>query len=206
MLNMQLYPKAKRIGLNPNIMITEKLDGSNLGFFKKNGELYIAQRSTVYRLSELSEMQDKSYKGLYGWLTENGVTLQESLNEGSCIFGEWIGMGKLKYPSLDHRFYMFAKANIDEDFNVTKLQYNQDNFIYPFVDTLIPTFIAFVPLVLTNGGFNSLSIEFLNQLYIDYSNEVGRNVEGFVVNFNGSIQKYVRMKNGTLTEHQVKGD
>lgn len=38
-------------------------------------------------------------------------------------------------------------------------------------------------------------------IYEKYCQKVGRNVEGFVINYNNSIQKYVRMKNGKLAEH-----
>ncbi len=31
--------------------------------------------------------------------------------------------------------------------------------------------------------------------------KVGRNVEGFIVNYKNIISKYVRMKNGKLQEH-----
>lgn len=36
--------------------------------------------------------------------------------------------------------------------------------------------------------------------------KVNRNVEGFVVNYENRITKYVRMKNGKLTEHFDRGE
>ena len=48
--------------------------------------------------------------------------------------------------------------------------------------------------------------EELDELYAKYVETVGRNVEGFVVNYNDDIRKYVRMKNGTLSEHFDRGE
>lgn len=36
MEKLTLYPKTERVKLNNKIVITEKLDGSNIGFFKVN--------------------------------------------------------------------------------------------------------------------------------------------------------------------------
>ena len=47
---------------------------------------------------------------------------------------------------------------------------------------------------------------YLNNLYDKYINKVKRNVEGFVINYKNIITKYVRMKNGKLTEHFDRGD
>jgi hypothetical protein len=41
----------------------------------------------------------------------------------------------------------------------------------------------------------------LDSIYEKYTNKVNRNVEGFVVNYNNIISKYVRMKNGKMKEH-----
>lgn len=46
-------------------------------------------------------------------------------------------------------------------------------------------------------------IEALNILYTDYQNEVGRNVEGFIINSGNSVSKYVRLKDRKLTEHHA---
>lgn len=39
-----LYPKTTRMGKEKS-QLTEKLDGSNLGFFKLNNKVYVAQRN-----------------------------------------------------------------------------------------------------------------------------------------------------------------
>lgn len=43
MIRKEIYPKTKRVScVGDKVYITEKLDGSNLVFFKKNEELHIA--------------------------------------------------------------------------------------------------------------------------------------------------------------------
>jgi len=206
MIKKELYPKTVRIGLNPNIIITEKLDGSNLGFFKLGDTLYIATRSNVFTLSEIEDAKPVLYKGLYGWLKEYGESLLTSLNDGSAIWGEWIGMGKLKYDFGNNRFFMFAKGNVDISLKVSNLKYDPNLFHYSFQEDWTPSFIEHVPVVLPEAGYEDLNIGALNYLYDQYTQEVGRNVEGFVININGQICKYVRMKNGKLADHFDRGE
>lgn len=207
MIKKEIYPKTKRLNCDGDkIYITEKLDGSNLVFFKKDDELCVAQRKKIINISELEECKDLLYKGLYQWLLDNKEYLQEQLIDNSAICGEWLGMGKLKYDvgEFDKKWYMFAKANIDDDYNLYNLIYNHKLFIYPFVSQEIPKFIGIVPEV---TELNVLPTkEFLDSIYETYSNTVKRNVEGFVINYNNVITKYVRMKNGKLHEHFDRSD
>ena len=203
----EIYPKTKRVScIGDKVYLTEKLDGSNLVFFKKDNELYIAQRKNIFKISELEEAKDILYKGLYQWLLDNKEVLQNELHEGSAICGEWLGMGKLKYTidEFDKKWYMFAKANIDDDFNLYNLIYEHDLFIYPFESQIVPKFIGIVPAVaeLTNLP----NKEQLDAIYDKYTNKVNRNVEGFVINYKNIITKYVRMKNGVLQEHFDRGE
>lgn len=110
-------------------------------------------------------------------------------------------MGKLKYSvdEFDKRFYMFAKANIDDDFNLFNFNYNHALFIYPFISQVIPSIIGIVPVVKEIN--NIPNKEQLDKLYESYKEKVRRDVEGFVVNYDNRITKYVRMKNGKLQEH-----
>lgn len=206
MIKKEIYPKTKRVSCSgEKVEITEKLDGSNLCFFKKNDMLYIAQRKTILSFDELEENKDILYKGLYQWILDNKEELN-TIRENAVVCGEWLGMGKLKYTvdEFDKRFYMFAKANIDDDFNLHNIYYNHDLFVYPFETQEIPKCIGVVPLV--------YNIEYapdkdkLDILYEKYTNVVKRDVEGFVVNINNTIRKYVRMKNGKLQEHFDRGD
>lgn len=202
MLKKEIYPKTKRVSVDGTIKITEKVDGSNLCIFKKDDRLYIAQRTTIYEFGELES--GSMYKGLYGWLQEYKDELLSNLNENSVLCGEWIGMGKLKY-NFDKKFLMFAKANITEDFSLKNINYNQDEFNYSFINQEIPYFIGLVPIVYNGHHYGYLIKSELDELYEEYTRKVGRNVEGFVVNFENNIIKYVRMKNGRLSDHHASG-
>lgn len=198
MIKKTIYPKTERIKLDNHITITEKIDGSNLCFAKKNNHLLICQRSNIIALDEVEENKGVLYKGLYSWLQEHGKELESLLVENSVICGEWIGMGKLKYE-FDNKFFMFAKANMNDNFEIYNLLYERELFIYPFSNQAIPEYISIVPFVASAAFVN---INTLDNLYPSYVEQVGRNVEGFVINYgSGIIKKYVRMKNGKLEEH-----
>ena len=202
MLKKEIYPKTARVKCNgETVCVTEKLDGSNLVIFKKNGTVYIAQRKNIIAVDELDNAKDILYKGLNEWLNNNKETLIQELHEGSAICGEWLGMGQIKYniDDFDKRWYMFAKANVDDDFNLYNLNYNHDDFIYPFESQEIPKFIGIVPVVAELKVLPDK--RHLDSLYEKYTTRVKRNVEGFVVSYRNQISKYVRMKNGKLQEH-----
>lgn len=202
MIKKEIYPKTQRVICEgAKIQITEKLDGSNLVIFNLNDNLYIAQRNNIFAFDEVEENKDRLYKGLYQWIMDNIEILHNVLHDGSAICGEWLGMGKIKYDvsEFDKRFYMFAKANITEDFELYNLNYNHDLFIYPFINQEIPKFIGVVPVV--KEIKNIPNKEQLDKIYEEYTNKEKRNVEGFVVNYDNRITKYVRMKNGKLQEH-----
>ena len=201
MLRKEIYPKTKRVSCSGDkIYLTEKLDGSNLVIFKKNNKLYIAQRNNIFSIDELGESKDKLYKGLYQWLQDNKDVFNQ-LHESSAICGEWIGMGQIKYPvdEFDKRYYMFAKANVDDEFNLYNLIYEHKLFIYPFETQEIPNCIGIVPEVIELNVLPNK--EHLDSIYDKYCQKVKRNVEGFVINYKNNISKYVRMKNGQLKEH-----
>ncbi len=213
MIKKQIYPKTERIGTE-KIVITEKLDGSNLVIFKLNDKIYYAQRNNILTIDEIEENKQMLYKGLYQFIKDYDSNLLENMVEGSAVCGEYIGMGQIKYPHLDKRFYMFAKANISEDFNLYNIKYNHDLFGYPFTNTkkveegktysaidFIPEFIGIVPKVDTIDFLPTQ--EYLDKLYLDDCLRESRNIEGYVVEFNGKTTKYVRMKNGKLKEHFV---
>lgn len=204
MIKKEIYPKTKRISCSgEKIEITEKLDGSNLCFFKKDDVLYIAQRRTILPFNELEAFKGGLYKGLYQWIIDNQTSLMKIRNN-SVVCGEWLGMGKLKYPNFEKRFYMFAKANLYGYFELSNLNYTHENFIYPFEDLEIPECIGVVPMVCQPNIYPTK--EALDVLYESYCEKVQRNVEGFVVNYKNQIQKYVRMKNGKLSEHFDRGE
>lgn len=196
MIKKTLYPKTKRVQFKNRVVITEKLDGSNIGFFKVNGELIIAQRNNVFTMNEIDK--NMAYKGLIGWLEENGQDLQNRLVEGSGFFGEWIGMGKIKYPDLDKKVYMFAKANYNGQ-EIKNLYYEHELFQYPFENQEFPEYIGIVPVVEIRDSYPD--IDLLNTMYDYYCSKQERNVEGFIIAQNNQVTKYVRMKNGQLQPH-----
>lgn len=206
MIKKEIYPKTKRVNcLGDKVYITEKLDGSNLAIFKKDEKLYFAQRKNIFSLDELEEVKGILYKGLYQWIKDNSECLQTHLLDNAVLCGEWLGMGQIKYPidEFDKRFYMFAKANIDEEFSLYNLKYNHELFNYPFVNQIIPNFIGIVPEVTKIDVLPDKII--LDGLYRNYTKKVQRKVEGFVINYKDTISKYVRYKNGKLTEHFDRG-
>lgn len=207
MIKKEIYPKTKRVSCTGDkVYLTEKLDGSNLAFLKKDDELYVAQRKNIFKITELEEVKDILYKGLYQWLIDNKDVLIDELHNDSAICGEWLGMGQIKYSvdEFDKRFYMFAKANIDDEFNFYNLIYDHSLFIYPFISQKIPTFIDVVPEVVELNVIPTK--EHLDSIYEKYLKKVNRNVEGFVVDYKNIITKYVRMKNGKLQEHFDRGE
>ena len=95
MIKKEIYPKTPRLKINGDrIYVTEKLDGSNLVFFKKNDILYVAQRKSIFAIGELEEAKGALYKGLYQWLLDNKDVLQKELYEGSAIWA-WYGCFKI---------------------------------------------------------------------------------------------------------------
>lgn len=207
MIKKEIYPKTKRLSCTGDkVFVTEKLDGSNLVFFKKDEELFVAQRNNIFKIDELESVKNILYKGLYQWLLNNKDTLMTELHNNSAICGEWLGMGCLKYTidEFDKRWYMFAKANIDDNFNLYNLIYDHSLFVYPFVSQEIPSFIGIVPEVVELNVFPTK--EYLDSIYDKYISKVNRNVEGFVINYKNMVTKYVRMKNGKLQEHFDRGE
>lgn len=206
MIKKEIYPKTKRVSCSgEQIEITEKIDGSNLCFFRKDNELYLAQRKTILSFDEIEEHKDILYKGLYQWIQENKDSLS-TIRNNSVVCGEWIGMGVLKYnvDEFDKRYYMFAKANIDDNFDLYNFNYTHDLFKYPFETEEIPSCFGIVPVAYQIDYLPDK--DKLDIMYDRYVKKVNRNVEGFVVNINNTIRKYVRMKNGKLQEHFDRGD
>lgn len=204
MIKKSIYPKTSRIGNEKKqYVITEKLDGSNCAFFKKDGELYVATRNNILNLRQDQEHFKKMlYKGMQGWIEEHIDVLEAGIHEGSAICGEWIGMGKINYSHLDKRFYMFAKGNIDDNFDLNRVNYTQEFFKYSFIEQELPDVIGKVPIVKICNEAPTL-IE-LDALYNKYCLAEQRDVEGFVVQYdNHTVKKYVRMKNGEIKPHKI---
>lgn len=209
MIKHTLYPKTTRVKDSAGVTVTEKIDGSNLTFFKQFDKLFIAQRNYIYSLEEsLNGDLEKGteYKGLKGWLAEHGEHLEKMMHDKAAICGEWLGMGKIKYGDrFDERFLQFAKANVDLSEiglpRLGRLIYKDELFKYSFINQTIPDYIGAVPEVEQYTSYPSVAT--LNSLYEVYTGWQDSQVEGFIViNTDQTIKKYVRLKNGVLTEHK----
>jgi len=219
-LKKTLYPKTQRVS-NNKAVVTEKLDGSNLGIgvLEDVNCLVVAQRNHVFFLQDIEDLEgykDKLYKGLYGWLREHWQHLS-AIHPNSVVFGEWIGMGKIKYD-FENKWHIFAKGILEcelrdgvywkkkleliEDASVRKIDYTLENLVYPFGGA-VPDFITTVPLVDVFDIYPTK--EQLDDLYAQYEDLVGRKVEGMIVNHQNNISKYARYKNGKPQEHSERG-
>lgn len=212
MIKMTLYPKTSRFSESEKgFVLTEKLDGSNLGIGKIGEQIYICQRNYVFTLDEIINDSKVGYKGLSEWLVEHKQELEELIYDGSIMFGEWLGMGKIKYPNLDkfkNKFYVFAKGRIklnDNKLELSNLVYDLDLLHYVFTTQEFPKFISKVPLV---DKLENIDIKSLDTVYDNYINKENRKVEGFVIYGSRSkvIKKYVRYdRNGKLVPHKETG-
>lgn len=211
MIKQTLFPKIKRVEINKKYQITEKLDGSNLGIAKIGYNLYFCQRNTVFGTYEIYDNKNVLYKNLEPWIIEHKENLLEMLNDNTIIFGEWLGMGHIKYNNFENNFNMFAKAKIeyyyddivdDICFKINNLNYNLKEIKYAFKTETIPDFISLVPIV--DNNLESINKESLDELYNKYSESQDRIIEGFVILDESEptyIRKYVRCKNGEVKEH-----
>lgn len=203
-----LYPKTQRFNDNlPYWQITEKLDGSNLTLFKYGGELWVGTRNYVFCWNDVESKNDVGYDGLYGWLEQHADDIKNLLEENEAICGEWIGMGRIKYKdTLKHRFYMFGYGEVFIDveqnvFKLIKLNRNAWDLKVWVNDANVDNYMDAVPCV----TYISQAMQCdLDVLYASYRDKVQRDVEGFVITnlYTGQPFKYVRLKNGKLTQHE----
>jgi hypothetical protein len=92
------WPKIKR--LNRDIVITEKIDGTNAAVVITETGIFAQSRTRM-----LSPHNDNA--GFFGWVMENKDILTSLLGPGTH-FGEWWGKGIQRSYGLDHkRFSLF---------------------------------------------------------------------------------------------------
>jgi hypothetical protein len=163
--------------------------------------LLVAQRNYYFYFDEIQTLNSKElYKGLYGWLTENREDLLSQLYENSGVFGEWIGMGKIGYPNLENRFHVFAKARINDDIEIFNIVYKTEFLKYAFTEQVFPSYMNMVTII---GELEQYpNVKELDEIYEWYCDSEQRKVEGFIINNNNEIKKYVRYKNGKLEAHK----
>lgn len=216
---MHIYGKTSRIGNNTyEWLLTEKIDGSNLCFVKYEGALWIMQRTLVVNANtkpDYNGYSNKLYTGLPEWLEDYGESLCDFLKDDMAICGEWMGMARKGYKDYFPLYNMFGFGRIYEDgyhrvvFNEDKLHYDPEEFHWAFHDPhtdseSIPFFIQPVPVIARIH--EAPTVPMLDSIYTDYTERVGRPVEGIVItqkHLPGRRCKYVRMKNGKLKPHQT---
>lgn len=125
---MKMYCKIKRqdnakyqIEEGTEIVIQEKLDGSNTAVYNDNGKLRIFSRS-----QELTG--EDGLGGFVKYIKERENKILENLPSGYVLYGEWLNQGKINYNSLAKQgkiepYYAFDlvkeiinKPTEDEDF------------------------------------------------------------------------------------------
>lgn len=128
------FPKIAR--LNRNMVVTEKIDGTNAAIgVTEEGEVYAQSRSRIIT-------PDNDNFGFARWVHENAEELARVLGIG-LHFGEWWGQGIQRGYGLDHkRFSLFNAAR------------------WVDIETTLP--VSSVP-VLYEGPFNQ---EAINELIV----------------------------------------
>lgn len=98
-MEFQAFPKIPR--LNRDIIITEKIDGTNAAVVVAEGGLVYAQSRRRIITPESDNF------GFAGWVNENEDTLAEQLGAG-YHYGEWYGLGIQRgYGLTERRFALF---------------------------------------------------------------------------------------------------
>lgn len=125
---MKMYCKIKRpdnakeqIEKGTEIIIQEKIDGSNTAIYNDNGKIRYFSRS-----QELTG--EDGLNGFIKWIKFRENKILENLPIGYVLYGEWLGQGKINYNSLAKQgkiqpYYAFDlvkeiidKPTEDEDF------------------------------------------------------------------------------------------
>lgn len=180
MKKITIYPKTSRLPIIAKIQITEKMDGTNIGIGKINGNLTVFSRNYMF---DEQDIKDNNFlnKPLYEFISKNYNILKSSILDNSIVFGEFLGTGKIKYPSFNKQFYIFAKAKINDSYEITNLNYNLELIHYVFEGGIIPDILERVPNV--NHNLINVNKESLDELYNQYTDKVNRQVEGFILLF-----------------------
>lgn len=125
---MKMYCKIKRpdnakeqIEKGIEIIIQEKIDGSNTAIYNDNGKIRYFSRS-----QELTG--EDGLNGFIKWIKFRENKILENLPIGYVLYGEWLGQGKINYNSIAKQgkiepYYAFDlvkeivdKPTEDEDF------------------------------------------------------------------------------------------
>lgn len=117
------------------IIVTEKLDGSNVGVCKVNGEIIAIGRSGYTAESSPYEQHHL----FADWVEARAGNFRHMLNEGERVCGEWLAMAHGTQYSLAHRSPFVAFDMFDADNNrmpwddIRELCFNSGITIPPIV-------------------------------------------------------------------------
>ena len=112
---MKMYCKIKRpdnakyqIEKGEQIVIQEKLDGSNTAIYNDNGEIRYFSRSQELK-------GEDGLGGFKKWIQQKEDKILENLPVGYVLYGEWLEQGKINYNSLAkqgkiEQYYVFDLA------------------------------------------------------------------------------------------------
>ena len=102
------WPKIAR--LNRDIIITEKIDGTNAAIgVLEDGTAYAQSRTRIIT-------PEKDNFGFAAWVAKNADTLRDLLGPG-LHFGEWWGLGiQRNYGLVERRFSLFNTSKWKEPF------------------------------------------------------------------------------------------
>ena len=97
---MKMYCKIKRpdnakyqIEKGEQIVIQEKLDGSNTAIYNDNGKIRYFSRSQELK-------GEDGLGGFKKWIQQKEDKILENLPAGYVLYGEWLEQGKINYNSL----------------------------------------------------------------------------------------------------------
>ena len=112
---MKMYCKIKRpdnakyqIEKGEQIVIQEKLDGSNTAIYNDNGKIRYFNRSQELK-------GEDGLGGFKKWIQQKEDKILENLPVGYVLYGEWLEQGKINYNSLAKQgkiepYYVFDLA------------------------------------------------------------------------------------------------
>ena len=152
MIKKTLYPKTKRVQFKNRVVITEKLDGSNIGFFKVNGEFlgrFLSQRECANKYSiaatHISDLVNNKMTSCNGYIAilEEDFTqkiLQEKIKNSKQTFRPFIAVniktleqfGPFTTMKSCQEFFGFKSNHISEV--LSGKRQSQNGYTFKFVD------------------------------------------------------------------------
>lgn len=136
------------------IIIQEKLDGSNVGVAKLNGQILPLTRAGY--LATTSPYVQHHY--FAAWVEQNRRRFHDTLNEGERICGEWLAQAHGTKYRLRHEPFVAFDLMAGKD----RLSYGQmldrvyPNFVTPVIIGYGPMAVDDVVLLMGSGGHGAI--------------------------------------------------